>query len=111
MVEFVTDESAAISDRFEWDLFTLGEPTCSPACVEDNGVCASEGLRSRDEDVCDEDNGVRASAVLRSRDDTMVVIVKTGWDAVEQVARLDAVLLTLLVLECLSILRMFHLTR
>ena len=69
MVEFVTDESAAISDRFEWDLFTFGGPTCCPACDEDNGVCASEGLRSRDEDVCDEDNGVRACEVLRSRDE------------------------------------------
>ena len=66
-------ESGAICDRFEWDLFTLGGPTCSPACVEDNGVCASE--------------------VLRSRDDTMVVIVKAGWDAVEKLARLDAVLM------------------
>jgi hypothetical protein len=109
MVEFVS----TISDRFEWDLFTLGGPTCSPACVEDNGVCASEGLRSRDEDedngvraskvwrsrdeireiTCDEDNGVCASEVLRSRDDTMVVIVKAGWDAVEKLARLDAVLM------------------
>ena len=32
------------------------------ACDVDNGVCASEGLRSRDEDT-----GVRASECLRSR--------------------------------------------
>ena len=57
------DESAATSDGLEWDLFVLGGQTCflrsirncrasrpqKSACVEDNGVCASEGLRSGDD--------------------------------------------------------------
>ena len=55
--ELVTDESGATSDRLEWDLFALGGATCSPACDEDSGMCASEGLRSVD-----------------------MVVVKTGWD-------------------------------
>ena len=95
--ELVTDESGATSDRLEWDLFALGGATCSPACDEDSGMCASEGLQSRDEAACDEDNGVRASEVLRSRDEDAcdedtglraseglrsvdMVVVKTGWD-------------------------------
>ena len=67
--ELGTDESGATSDRLERDRFALGGATCSPACDEDSGVCASEGLRSRDEDACDEDNGVCASEGLRSRDE------------------------------------------
>ena len=61
--EYASDESAAASDGIEWDLFALGGQTCflrsirncrashpqKSACVEDNGVCASEGLRSRDD--------------------------------------------------------------
>jgi hypothetical protein len=90
--------NGATSDRLERDRFALGGATCSPACDEDSGVCASEGLRSRDEDACDEDNGVCASEVLRSRDEDVwdedngvresealrsvdMVVVKTGWDA------------------------------
>ena len=65
--EYLSGESAATTrDGLEWDLFVLGVlggQTCflrsirncrasrpqKSACVEDNGVCASEGLRSGDD--------------------------------------------------------------
>ena len=61
--EYVSDESAAASDRLERDVFVVCGQTCflrsirncrasSPqksAYDVENGVCASEGLRSRDD--------------------------------------------------------------
>lgn len=62
------------------------------ACDEDNGVCSSDGLRSRDED-----NGVRDTFPSFS------MVGNTGWEAceiVEHVERSDAVLSRIEVLEC-----------
>ena len=61
--EYASDDSGATSDGLEWDLFVLGGQTCFLRSIRncrasrpqksaydvENGVCASEGLRSRDD--------------------------------------------------------------
>jgi hypothetical protein len=70
--EYASDESAATCDRLEWDPFVLVGQTCFLRSIRN--CWASHPQKSHvDQSACDEDNGVCASEGLRSRDDTGVV--------------------------------------